>query len=302
MEAAAKRAGQYLAAHKPAAGLTAALTDVTPAVDAGEGIIRPQWLGELWQATTVARPTIDSIQKRPLNGLRVYGFRKVIGSDLINEYAFNKGDVPASGKVTTEPVEADAQGYAGGWDIDRRFIDLGDGSYIRAVFEAAADEYKAKTEASVVADLLAAATAVTGATTVTAALAALGVQAATLGSSISKIQFAPDVWATFVNTATAEVPWWLQKQGTVNLGTVDGNAGGISFNVNVNLPAGTIEAHDSRAATWYEKGETPIEVQAVDIARGGVDLGVFGYGALIINDPRALLKVDLSGAPAAGGE
>ena len=299
LTAAAGKAAQYLAAHQPAAGLTAALTDAVPADDAGEGFLRPQWVGELWQASRVARPTIESIQRKTLTGLKVYGFRKVVDPSLVNKYGFNKGEVPASGKVKTVPVETDAMGYAGGWDVDRRFVDLGDGSYIQSVLEAATDDYKEDTEADAVAAMLAAATVVTldpGAGAV-AALTELGVRAAGLGSSISKIQFAPDVWAEFVSLAPNDVPWWLQKQGEVRLGETGGNAGGMSFNVNQELPAGTILGHDSRAATWYEHGETPINVQAVDIARGGIDLGVYGYGAILINDARAIFKVTLTPAP-----
>lgn len=288
LEAAVSRTADYLMTGKPASGLAAALTDQVPADDAGEGYLRPQWLGELWTASTVSRPTIESITRKPLNGLKVYGFKKVRGEDLVNPYEFNKTEMTPSGKLTTVPVDADAKGYAGGWDVDRRFIDLGDGSFIRSVFEAAADEYKADTEADAVAAMKTAATAVPAQDNVVAALAVLGVEAATLGSSLSKIQFGTAAWAEFVNLSAAEVPWWLQKQGEVRLGTVDGNAGGLSFNVNPNLAATDVLAYDRRAATWFEKGETPIQVQAVDIARGGVDLGVYGYGAIIINDERAI--------------
>lgn len=279
--------------------LTAALTDVVPADDAGlaSDVTRPKWIGELWQARRTERPTIDSLNKQRLTALKMYGYRLVYPTaapDLINEYAGGKAPVPASGKVTTAPAEATATRYAGGWDVDRAFFDFNDGGFVRATLQAAYDEYLRKTEASVVEAMLAAATAVTAADVVSI-LAAIGQRAAELGSSITKIQFAPDLWADFVNLKTADVPWWLQKQGAVNLGTTEGNAGGLSFNVNPNIPAGQILAHDRRAATFFE---VPlINVQAQNIPDGGIDLGVFGYTAEIINDARAIFKGSVTPAP-----
>ncbi|MCM3577445.1 HK97 family phage prohead protease [Micrococcus luteus] len=288
LDVAAARTTEYLAAGNPASGLTAALTDVVPADDKGEGYMRPQWLGELWTSRTVARPTIDSIQRKQLTSMKVYGFRRIIPEGLINTYAGNKTAVPTSKKITTEPIETQAKRLAGGWDVDRVFIDLGDSSYLRAIYEAAADEYAAKTEAEAVTTMLEAATDVTGTGHITSVLSELGVSAARVGSSLTRIQFGVGAWAEFVDTPTAEVPWWLQKQGEVQLGTTSGNAGGLSFNVNVHLPADAVLAYDTRSATWFEQGPTPIQVQAVDVARGGVDLGVYGYHAMLVNDPRAI--------------
>lgn len=64
---------------------------------------------------------------------------------------------------------------------------------------------------------------------------------------------------------------------------------GLSFECDPELPSGTILAADSRAYTPYEKG--PIQVEALNIPNGGIDLGVFSYIAAIVNDPRAVLKV-----------
>lgn len=291
----------YLASGAPARGLEAALTDQLLSDDGGSGHHNGapgQYVGELWSASLIERPTIDSIQHKPLTGLKVYGFQRDYtgATRMINKYDFNKTEMPASGKYKTKPVEADAQGYAGGWDIDRRYIDLGDGSFIRSVYDAAVDDYKLETEEDAVAAMLAAATVVPGVATVPAALAQLGLQAAGLGASLSKIQFGANAWAEFLDMNGDDVPWWLQKMGTINLADTSGSAGNLGFNVNQNLDANAVLAHDKRAATWYEVNP-PIKVQAVDIARGGIDLGVYGYGAIIINDARAIYTTTVT-APA----
>lgn len=280
------KAGDY---HRVAA----ALGDILPADDAAPGYLRPQWVGELWKASLVARPIIDAIgPTRPLTGLKVQGFKKQY-ADLVDTYAGNKTDVP-SGTFDTVPAEATAQRWAGGNDIDRIYLDLGDPGFLESWFTAATDDYKEKTETYVATTLLAAATAVTPAPeTVTSALAALGLAAANIGANISFVSFASDVWADFIELPADLVPWWLQAQGSINLRTTDGEAGGIRFSVNQALPAGTVLGGDSRAATWYEVNP-PIRVQAVNIPQGGVDVGVFGYGALLVNDARALLKATVT--------
>jgi hypothetical protein len=60
------------------------------------------------------------------------------------------------------------------------------------------------------------------------------------------------------------------------------------------LPANTILAGDRRAATFYEWKNPPLAIQAQNIANGGVDLGVFGYCASIVNNPVALVTTGLA--------
>lgn len=295
----------YLMTGQSARGLEAAVTDVLLGDDAAKayGANVEQHVGELWTASLVERPTIDSITRKPLTGLKVWGYVRdrtpVEGEPrMMNRYDFNKTEVPTAGKRRTRRVEADAEGYAGAWDIDRRDIDFGNGELIRATYEGAVDDYKEDTEADVLAKMLSASTLVPAVADVPAALTQLGLRAAGLGSNLTKIQFGAEAWAEFMDLSADAVPWWLQKYGAINLGDTSGSAGGLSFNVNQHLDARQIEAHDSRAATWYEKNP-PIRVEAVDIARGGIDLGVYGYGATIINDPRAIFSTTLT-APAAG--
>ena len=288
---------QVLAKVNPALMMTAALTDVVPADDAGlaTDATRSKWIGELWQARRTERPTIDALAKQRLTSLKVHGYKLVYPeTPLVNKYAGSKAPIPASGKVKTAPADATAQRWAGGWDVDRVFFDFNDYGFVKSVIQAAYEDYLMQTEAAAVVKLMGAATPVAGAD-VLEVLANLGSSAAALGSNISKVQFGSDHWAQFTTLTTAEVPWWLQKQGSLNLGTTEGNAGGMTFNVNPNIDPAEALAHDKRAATYYE---TPvINVQALDIANGGVDLGVFGYDAIIVNDARAIFKAE---APVAG--
>jgi hypothetical protein len=40
-------------------------------------------------------------------------------------------------------------------------------------------------------------------------------------------------------------------------------------------------------------------VQAVNIPNGGIDIAVFGYQAVLVNDPRAIIDVTVAALPLA---
>ncbi|QXG07727.1 putative major capsid protein [Curtobacterium phage Penoan] len=283
--------------------LSAALGEVTlnegDTANGGEALARPQWLGEVWTASNTRRPLIEALgTPTPLTSIRVYGWKWVEAPEVAEADLGSKQPITGNTWSTTT-VDSEAQDFAGGWDIARKLIDLGAPGLVETAFVKATDDYKRKSEAWVVASVLAEATSLGAQASVPAMLTAIGVQASALGSSISFVLFSPTVWAEFTALTEAEVPWWLRSQGAVNLGTTDGNAGGVSFASSPSLTGRTFLAGDRNAATFYEVG-VPIRVRAENIANGGVDLGVFGYCALIVNDPRAMFTGTVA-APAEAG-
>jgi HK97 family phage prohead protease len=288
LRAASTRALAHLRAGNPPAMLSAALLDFVPADDVGEGIIRPQFIGELWQASRVARPVIDAIRRGRLDGLTVVGWQWDERFEVAS-YAGNKAAIPSK-KATTKAVTTTAVRFAGGLDIDRVFIDLGAAGLISDLFSQGTDSYRTETENYVVTQLLAAATAIPAAASLTDFLIAAGVQLTDIGARVDFVTVSADIWSTFAALSSADVPWWLDNgDGSVNIGDPAGDAGKVRFSVNPDLPDNTILGGDSRAATWYEV-DPPIRVRAENIPNGGIDIGVFGYGALIINDARAVVK------------
>ncbi|UVK60158.1 major capsid and protease fusion protein [Arthrobacter phage SerialPhiller] len=284
---------KHLQAGLPAVQLTAALSDVIPGDDAGEGFMRPNFIGELWQAYRDDRPLIDAFgTPGKLTGTKVYGWKwDLANRPKVGRYAGNKTDVP-SNPLKTVPAESDAQDFAAGWDVARKYIDLGASDFIESVFRGATADYRLQTETWFGEQILAEATEVTGVTTVLGALSAFNVQAAGIGARLSTLQFGVDAWEEFINLPESQVPWWLKQQGSVELDGMKGRAGGVTFAANLGLGAGQILGADSRAATYYEAGSVPIRVTAQDIPRGGVDLGVFGYAGAIVHDPRAIWVSD----------
>ncbi|MGY4645891.1 hypothetical protein [Cellulomonas sp. URHB0016] len=272
-----------------AAFVNAALSDIVPAADAGAGFLRPQWLDELWTPVAVRRDYIESINRQALTtGTRVYGWRWVTYPE-VDDYAGNKTAIP-SNLAATEPAEAPISRLAGGWDVDRIYVDLGDPGFLEAFFQAATRDYAMKTEAKVSAALQAEATDAT-ATDLVGALGVIATSLSAVGATPSFIGVASDLWGDFLTITADAAPFWLASSTSVSLSGSEGTVSGMRFFVDPSLPAGHILGGDRNAATYFEASPAPLRVQAVNIPNGGIDIAVFGYQAVLVNDPRALVDV-----------
>lgn len=276
--------------------INAALADITPAADTSDGaFIRPQWVDELWTPIDLRRPYANAVTPGTLTGITVHGW-KWGTRPVVAPYTGNKTPVP-SGPVTFGPADATATRHAGGWDVDNIFVYLGDSSLLRAILDAAAMDYAMKQEAALSAAIVAEATPGAAESVV----GALGVIAGTLagaGARPSFIGIAADLWADFLNMPAQEAPWWLSNSASsVNL--TDGSAAAADLRVFLDpaLDAGHVLGGDRRAVTHYEPRGNPFRVQAVNIPNGGVDIGVFGFDAVLVNDARGIVDVTVTAPP-----
>jgi len=276
-----------------AADVRAALADVTPASlpsdpDQQDAFLRDTWIGQLWTASRVDRPWFDFPgASRDITGLKVYGRRWDV-KPQVGPYTGNKAEIPTN---TPKIGIADSapERTAGGWDIDRIYVDLGDPELIEELWAAAVEDYQLKTEVKTVTKLYAEATAVATAPSFTSALTVLGRVASQLGARIGQVGLGADIWDDFASLTKDQVPWWLGSGDTMNIGETTGTVGGVKFFVDPNLAPTAYLAADRRAYTAFEK-KPPVRVNAVDLAHGGVDLGLFGYHQVMVNDARAILK------------
>ena len=117
-----------------ASDVRAALADITPTSLPGTGgadmenpWLRDTFLGELWTASKSERPWIDLLgAPRDITGLKVYGWRWEV-RPVVGDYAGDKAEIPTNSPKIV-PAEAPVTRTAGGWDIDRIYVDLGDAS------------------------------------------------------------------------------------------------------------------------------------------------------------------------------
>jgi hypothetical protein len=277
--------------------INAALSDIVPAADTSDGaFIRPQWVDELWTPVNTNRPYANSVSSGVLTGMTVngwkWGTRPVVGP-----YAGNKTPIP-SGPVTFGPATASAVRHAGGWDVDRIFVDLGDSSLLTAILTAAAMDYAMKQEASISDAIQAEGTPVVAAGFIPG-LQAIAAELSKIGARPSFVGVSADVWGDYTGMTTADAPWWLTSSSASSVNLTDGTAAAADLRIFVdpNLDPNTIVGGDKRAVTFYEPRGNPFRVQAVNIPNGGIDIGIFGYSAVMLNDARGVVVADVTTVP-----
>lgn len=273
-----------------------ALADVVPADDAGKGFLRPGWIGEVWQAAKSGRPWIESLgTPGELTSMKIEGWAWDVRPKPA-KYSGNKTAVPTN-KPKTKPITADAARWAGGWDIDRIFIDLGSAEFLLSFWTAAAAEYDAASDADIAAQMIAAATDKGTAPSAIAAIAGIAKDLRKIGAAANEIVLADDVFDEYAELPQDQVPFWLANATGVSLAEATATVSDLKIRADDALDLGTVIGYDRRAAEVREKN--PIQLQAFDIAKGGIDLGFFSYGGLLVKDPRAIVKRTV-GAAAAG--
>ena len=276
--------------------LRLALADILPAADAGTGYFgREDWLGELWTASEYPRRWIDAIgAPQALTSWKTAGWRWV-QKPTPDEWPADKTELPTS-PASTERAEWEAQSWAGGWDIDRRFVDLGDSSFLEAFFAAAVTQYKAVSDASIRDDVVAAATAKTGTVTAGGVIAVLKQiirdGRAVPGSGINRVFLGSTLYEELEDldiSNAGSLPLWL-KDATVGLSLAEGSAsvGTLAIQLDTALPVRQVVAFDNRALVVREKA--PFRVDAIDLGKGGIDLALHAYGLLEVHDPRVVIK------------
>jgi hypothetical protein len=75
------------------------------------------------------------------------------------------------------------------------------------------------------------------------------------------------------------------------VGLESGNTAGFQIIPSSVLDAGTVLVGSREAATSYELPGSPIRVEALDMVKGGIDVGLFGYHAVVLHDAGALALV-----------
>jgi hypothetical protein len=246
------------------------------------------YAGELWSGLRYSRRWVDMFSPGKLTSYKVNGWRWVVRPE-VDDYAGDKTAVP-SNSPTTEPVDVTAARLAGAHDLDRKFTDFGDTAFIASYFDAMTESYAVKSDLKARAAGIAAGAANVSATVATSLLHALLVAKVEL-ETYEDDGFAagtPDYYVVnstdyigLLDTTNDAAPAFLKELG-IDFDKIRATAA---------QPAGTITAGVKSAGTFYELGETPIRVEALNIANGGIDGGVFGYWAQLQHHVKGVLRV-----------
>lgn len=307
--------------------LLAALTDIKYNATGGlttaaSGVLQPAWVGKLWQGRRYQRKYID-LATHLYGGIQLggrSGFTIAAGSELVQEWSGNKTDMP-SGGATTATKKSSLKKYGWAADIAREWFDLeGGADVIEAFLQLVVDSYARVTDQRALTDIIAA--AATGSVENDRIVAPGTYPAvdghdypAAMGMLIDAIEavndaddepsFAivnPVAWRQLLFTPKDLVPEYVSF--SVRAGTGEANADGKvivkkaaqSYFPGTDAAAPQIAAGAKGAIEFREHGQTPIQIDAIDIAKGGVDKATLGYLETFIVRPESLLLIGTKSA------
>jgi hypothetical protein len=284
----------------------AALQDITnsqlPIFQRPAGAIGEQ----LWQNHSYTRRFVSLLNPQPLTSYKVTGWEFGTGPE-VGDWDGDKTEIPTNDIGDPKEIETTAKRLAGGWDIDRKFRDFGDAAFWTWFYAQQAESYARKSDAKARAALLAAAVDVTSNATIERYTRPTGytpvaqedvLRATAFGTAYLEdtplVEKGPDYvlmntqdWLGLLDLTQLDLPAFL---GLLNVQPGQ-------FIRSSAVPPGSVILGVRQALDWYElPGAAPIRVEALDVARGGIDSAVFGYWATLPVRPGGIIRVPLAAA------
>lgn len=266
----------------------AALQDIVN-TDVFEVVGESSYAGQLTLNASFVRRFVPLLRAGNLTSWQVKGWRWGV-KPATADYAGDKADVP-SNAATVVPATTEAARIAGGHDLDRKFRDFGDTEFLDAYFEAMTESYLKNSDAKALAFILASASTPAGNAT------------AAGGNVVDGALLAGDLLEDATDGMVPDY-YLVNRTDRRALGSLTENDRLAYLDVfgldlrkmipSASVPAGTVVAGVKGAGTFYELPGSPVRVEAIDIARGGIDEALFGYWAALLHDSNGIVKATLT--------
>lgn len=269
--------------------LLAALTDIKISgggqLPVGGAAVQPAWLGEVWAKKAYRRRYIPLLGgSGKIVALEEKGFSVATGAEPVKAWAGNKAELPTE-SGTTSPLTSILQRWGVANDIAREFYDIPAGRpVIEAYIRLLVNSYGRVSDYWLLQQLVTSAGAQVNVAALPAGYSpALGkvIQAIDLvddtDAEPSFVVVAADVWRDLRYTPKDQIPEYVKFSLNRTDGTADGDVVVMKDKAG-KLATGQVLAGGSDVAHINEiNGETPIQLDALDIVHGGIDKAVIGY-------------------------
>lgn len=288
--------GQYFATRD--GKLLAALADVTPPNILG--VDQPQFIDEAWSGQPYERRIVPAFNHADLTDFEITGWRwdvKPEGGD----YAGNNAAIPTN-TIKTEAIEAEAERWAMGHGFDLKYKHFPRPSFWQSYLTAGSESYARWSDTKVLASVLDAAPDVTPGTVPAGVNVALtyivdGVIAILneTNTIADGAMLSTDLWRDLMLVRADDALAYLNAM----LGFEEGTLTPRNFTIKPTpeLPAEHALVKCKPAATVHELAGSPIRVEALAIANGKADEGMFGYAGTVIHNPGGLALVHPAAPP-----
>lgn len=300
--------------------LLAALSDIKYNATGGlttaaSGVLQPAWVGKLWQGKRYQRKYLD-LFTHLYGGIQLggrKGFKLAQGTALVKKWNGNKTEIP-SGTATTSVTGSTIQPYGYAADVAREWYDLDGGAeVIQAFFEGVVDSYAKITDEDALAAVFAAAAGTDLANLVAPGTfpsveghdypTAMGmvIQAieaiSDADDDAASIVVNPAAWNQLLFTPKDLIPEYVSFGVTAGTGTASAEGKVVikkaadSFFPGLNPAEPAVLGGAKNAIEFREQGTTPIQIDALDIAKGGIDKAVIGYLETFLVRPESLVLI-----------
>jgi len=272
--------------------LLAALNDVTPANILG--VDQPMFIDEAWSGQPYARQVVPGFNHADLTDFEITGWTwdvKPEGGD----YAGNNGPIPTN-TIKTKAVDAEAERWAMGHGFDLKYKHFPRPSFWESYIKAGAESYARWSDAKALAEIVAAAPYVapgvvpdgvnTALTYIVDGVIAVLNETNTIADGA---YLATDLWRDLMLVRADDALAYLNAM----LGFDEATLTPRNFQIKplAALTAGQALVKCKPAATIHELAGAPIRVEALAIANGKVDEGMFGYQGVVLHDEGGLALV-----------
>lgn len=274
-----------------------ALADITATGTAAT--VQSQFVGDLWKGKQFTQRVLPLFNHENLTALKVEGWRWTTAPE-VGAWAGDKAEVP-SNAVAFGQTSVTAERIAGAHDIDRALRDFSNESFWSGYFKAMTTSYAKVADAKVLNRIIAAPNAANGigSTVVTPGTVPTGVDpgvAAIVDGALAVVAAGYTPTFALVSTAIYRNLLLTPKDKileflTSAMGLEEGSLAGFKIIPHATLAAKRVIVGSKDAATVYELPGSPIRVEGLDIARGGIDPAVYGYIATVVNDVTGLASV-----------
>jgi hypothetical protein len=205
-------------------------------------------------------------------------------------WAGNKAAVP-SNTPTVTPKQFTATRFAGGHDLAREYYDFNVTDVIDSYSDAMVDSYAMLSDQYALTQLTAGATVYTPDPLNTVNKGLLDIVDGALevianGGTPSWAIVAPDIFKGIIATPREDSLIFLDAA----IGLESGSTAGFGIVPDARLAPGAIIVGDKAGATAWELPGVPIRVDALDLAKGGVDRAFFGYIGVGVTAPGVVVK------------
>jgi HK97 family phage prohead protease len=306
-------AGQYAAAQiraiqgdNDARDLLAALAIGT--VSENTGMVPPNYLRDVIGVIDSSRPFIDSIERAPLppSGLKI--FTPVLGAQAIVGLTA-EGVEYASQDTAVTFQEDNIVKFAGANVINQEVLDRSDPSFLDLLIRELAASYAQKTDAYAAKIAADGADSSTGSTLYKSIADGIADSYNVMRMTPNKLLVAPS--GGYVNIDFANIlgavdgsqrPLFAaaapqNAAGLVSQGSTNGTVAGLDLVVDPNYTGNTGNAkvalvYPSQAMRFHESGT--FEIRANIVANGRVEIGLYGYVAVVNRYPTAFRKLDIA--------